>query len=110
MYDNLQILIGTDKKNPIFSLFENPHKNTLHVFLGGIPFDVVENDKNKPEFKLMLARLFNAKVNQNALLKTFGIALTTIRRWAIALKYGDGEKLVRALSGAGPPKKTNDRD
>lgn len=105
MYDNLQILIGTDKKNPIFSLFENPLTNTLHVFLGGIPFDVVENNKNNPEFKLMLARLFNAKVNQKALLKTFGIALTTIRRWAIALKCGDGETLVGALSGAGPPKK-----
>ncbi len=105
----LQQILGVDKRNPFFTVCKdanntNPNPN-LYVFFGAALFEVVEMDESNPAFKLLIARLFNAGVNSISLTKKFGFARTTMKRWGDALKSGDMEKLVKALSGAGAPKK-----
>lgn len=62
-------------------------------------FEVVENDKNNAEFKLMLARLYNSGVKVKSLIEHFGFSYPNYKRWGDALKRGDDERLYWALSG-----------
>ena len=99
--DNLQQLLGTDKRNPSFTICRNRDTDLLHVFYGGELFEKVSDDRNDPQFKLMVARLYNAGVNATKLTEAFGPARKTMRRWGHALKNGDPEELVRVLAGRG---------
>jgi transposase len=102
----LQEIIGVDKKNPNFTLCRNEtDPGKLYVFFGAVLLEIVPDDKKEPEFKLMIARLYNSGIKAKELTKVFGIAYTTMKRWGDALKSGDPELLVNALSGQGPPKK-----
>lgn len=107
----LQQILGVDKRNPYFTICKdanntNTNTNTnLYVFFGAALLEVVAMDESNPAFKLLIARLYNAGVNAKSLTKKFGFARTTMKRWGDALKSGDVEKLVKALSGAGAPKK-----
>ena len=74
-------------------------------FTGGELLEVVADKKDNPELKLMLARLYKAKVKVKSLIAHFGYSYPTIRRWAAALKSGDMDRLYVALSGQGAPKK-----
>lgn len=101
----LQTIIGIDKRNPLFTIFRDADKNEIQIFYGGILHEIIKDKKDNPEFKLMLARLYNAGVNVKSLINNFGYSYPTIRRWGKALKSGDGEKLYYALSGQGSHKK-----
>ena len=61
--------------------------------------EIVGNDSADPAFKLLLARLYNAKVKLSALGAAFQVDPKTIRRWGKALQEGDAAKLVRVLEG-----------
>ena len=103
---SLQQIIGTDKRNPDFTICRDESvTGKLHVFFGASLLEVVPEDKTNLEFKLLIARLYNSKVKVKTLKKVFGIARTTMKRWGDALKSGDTEILARALAGAGAPKK-----
>jgi transposase len=103
---HLQRIIGVDKKNPYFTICKDTSDpSKVHVFFGAALMEVVPLDKSNPEFKLLIARLYNAGIRAVAIKKAFGIARSTMKRWAAALKSGDPERLVRALSGAGAPRK-----
>jgi hypothetical protein len=94
-----QLLLGTDKRNPIFSVYEDATGERLLVFYGFEIIEIVKNDSEDPAFKLLLARLYNAKVKLSALCETFQIDPKTIRRWGKALLAGDAAELMRVLEG-----------
>lgn len=102
----LQEIIGVDKKNPHFTLCRNSERpGELRVFWGAQLLEVVSEDKANPEFKLLLARLYNAGLNVSTLTNVFGVARTSLKRWGDALKSGDPERLVRVLAGRHHPRK-----
>ncbi len=103
---HLQKIIGVDKKNPYFSIYQDTAEHgNLQVFFGAALMEVVPADKSKPEFKLLIARLYNSGMPVKPITETFGIARTTMSRWGDALRSGDMVLLMRALAGPGAPQK-----
>ena len=103
---HLQEILGTDKSNPIFTLSADPElPGKIYVFFGMALLEVVDDDPNSATFKLLLARLYNAGVKPQHLIKTFSISYTSLRRWGEALKSGDDEKLISVLAGRQHPRK-----
>ena len=101
----LQMLIGVDKRNPLFTIYRETIKNEIHIYYGGILHEIIEDKKDHPEYKIMLARLYNSGIAVNKLIEYFGYSYPTLKRWGDALKSGDPEKLYHAISGPGPGKK-----
>lgn len=102
----LQEIIGVDKKNPFLTVCADPQQpGKLMVFFGAVLLEIVDDDRENPSFKLLLARLYNAKVKVKTLVETFGVAHTTLKRWGDALKSDDPERLVRILAGRQHPRK-----
>ena len=96
-----QLLLGTDKRNPVFAVYKDDSGQRLLVFYGFELIEIVKNNSGDPAFKLLLARLYNARVKLSALCESFQIDPKTIRRWGKALLEGDPAKLVRVLEGRG---------
>jgi hypothetical protein len=69
------------------------------VYYGGDLFEKVPDDREHPQYKLLVARLCNAGIAATRLQKEFGADRKTIQRWADALKGNDPEELVRVLAG-----------
>lgn len=102
----LQPILGCDKRNPQFSLFRAASApGRIYVFFGAELLEIVPDDRDDPQFKLLIARLYKARVKAKTLTEKFGVARTTMKRWADALASGDAERLVRALAGPGAPRK-----
>ena len=99
------MIIGIDKRNPLFTILRDTEKKEIQIYYGGLLHEVIEDKRDSPELKLMLARLYNAGVNVRRLIDQFGYSYPTIKRWGEALKSGDPERLYHALSGQGSPKK-----
>ena len=96
-----QMLLGTDKRNPVFAVYQDDSGERLLVFYGFELIEVVNNDSADPAFKLLLARLYNAGVKLSAMCESFQVDPKTIRRWGKALLQGDPAELVRVLEGRG---------
>jgi hypothetical protein len=94
-----QLLLGTDKRNPVFAVYQDDSGDRLLVFYGFELIEIVKNAPDDPAFKLLLARLYNAKVKLGALCESFQVDPKTIRRWGKALLQGDAAELVRVLEG-----------
>ena len=94
-----QLILGTDKRNPVFTVYEDESGERLLVFYGFELLEIVRNDSADPAFKLLLARLYNSGVKLNALCESFGVDPKTLRRWGQALRQGDPAELVRVLEG-----------
>ncbi|MDA2925110.1 hypothetical protein MYX65_10770 [Acidobacteria bacterium AH-259-L09] len=101
----LQQILGTDKRNPVFTVFRDAKGEQLHVYYGAQLLEIVRADKEDPEFKLLVARLYNAGIKAKSLEKEFGIARKTMKRWGDALKSGDADQLLQALRGRGGHRK-----
>ena len=97
---HLQQLFGVDKKNPVFTLWRNSENNPtdIHLYFGTELMEVVPDDRNNPQWKLMIARLYLAGIKPKKITDMFGPARTTIKRWADALVSGDPQRLVQALA------------
>ena len=95
----LQQILGTDKRNPVFTICRNEETNSLHVFFGGELLEILPDDRDDPQYKIMLARLYNAGLNAAILQSVFGTDRKTMRRWGDALKCEDNEILIRVLLG-----------
>jgi len=103
---HLQRLIGVDKKNPYFAICRDAsNPGNIYVYFGAALMEVISEDTSNPEFKLLIARLYNAGVKAKSITEKFGIARTTMKRWGDALKSGDADRLIAALSGQGAPRK-----
>ena len=102
----LQPVLGTDKRNPVFSVCRPAGTPpTLHVYYGAELLEVVPEDRQHPAFKLLVARLYNAGVNGLALQRSFHVDRKTMQRWGRALQSGEAEQLIRALAGRGGHRK-----
>lgn len=95
----LQEILGTDKRNPCFTIYRDENLHRLHVYYGGQLFEKVPDDQTSPEYRLMIARLYNAGVKAVSLQRAFGVDRKTMRRWGSALKSGDMALLVQILAG-----------
>ena len=100
MQEGLQLILGADDKNE-FTIYKDTKGNKIHIYFGIGLLEVVENDKNNPELKLLLARLYNSGVKVKTLIEHFGFSYPTYKHWGDALKSGDEERLYWALSGQG---------
>ena len=102
----LQPLLAPVKGAPDFILSVNPkYPDELFVFLGMALLERVPHIRDHVTFKMLLARLYNAKVRVQSLVECFGIAHTTLRRWGLALLSGDMDRIGRAFSGQGAERK-----
>ena len=102
----LQPILGTDKRNPIFSVCRQAGAPpSLHVYYGAELLEVVPEEGRHAAFKLLVGRLFNAGVKGTALRRCFGVDRKTMQRWGRALQSVDPEQLVRALAGRGGHRK-----
>ncbi len=100
MPDGLQLILGADKDNN-FTLYKETKNNTIHVYFGIGLYEVVENNKNNPELKLLLARLYNSGVKVKTLIEYFGFSYPTYKHWGDALKSGNEQRIYFAFSGQG---------
>ena len=67
-----------------------------------MPFTVlIPENKRDPDFKMMVARLYNAGVKAKSLTEQFGVARTTMKCWGDALRRSDPKELVRVFAGRG---------
>lgn len=94
-----QLLLGTDKRNPVFLVYEDRSGEWLLVYYGFEFFERVPYQREYPAFKLLLGRLHNAGLNRRALSETFGVDAKTIRRWGEGLLQSDPVELIRVLEG-----------
>lgn len=102
----LQPVLGTDKRNPVFSVCrQSGDPPSLHVYYGAELLEVIPEDGRHAAFKLLVGRLFNAGVKGTALRRCFGVDRKTMQRWGQALQSGDAEQLVRVLAGRGGQRK-----
>jgi transposase len=102
----LQLVLGTDKRNPVFSVCRQAGAApSLHVYYGGELLEVVPEDRRHPAFKLLIARLYNAGVRGRSLQRHFCVDRKTMQRWGQALQSGDAQQLVQALAGRGGHRK-----
>jgi hypothetical protein len=105
MPQDLQYLIGVDKRNPYFSVYKDKSQGEIHIYYGASIFDIVKDKKDNAELKFMLARLYNAGVKVKSLIEHFGYSYPTYKRWGEALKSGDAERIYLTFSGQGGNKK-----
>lgn len=103
---NLQQILGVSKKNPYFTIWRpQDGSKELHVFFGSALMEVVKEDKTYPEFKLLIARLYNCGIKAKSITDVFSVARTTMKRWGRAIRCSDPEQIIRGLSGPGRPRK-----
>ncbi len=94
-----QLILGVDKRNPIFTVYRDSEREELQVYFG---FELMESLADVPESpacKLLLARLYNAGVKVKSLSETFNFDAKTIRRWGQSLRRGNAEELIGVLEG-----------
>ena len=96
-----QLILGTDKRNPLFTVYEDEEggQERLHVDYGLELLEVVSADRNDPSFKMLVGRLHNAGVSLRVLQLTFQSDAKTIQRWGRALRSRDAVELIRVLEG-----------
>ena len=95
----LQCILGVDKGNPSITVYRDLSEGKLHVYYGHELFEVVEDDREQVEFKLLVGRLYNAGLKKGRLEKQFEVDPKPMKRWGEALQSGDAETLARVLAG-----------
>ena len=94
-----QLILGTDKRNPHLSVYEDADEGRLSVFYGLELLEVVSNQPEHPAFKLMVGRFYNAGVKVRTLEQVFEVDRKTMQRWGRALHSGNEALLWRVLAG-----------
>ncbi len=77
----LQQILGTDKRNPVFTVHREDDTSRLHVFYGAQLLEVIPDDREHSAYKLLVARLYNFGLNRIVLSKTFNVDPKTMKRW-----------------------------
>ena len=98
MHENLQQILGTDKRNPSFTVFRDDKARIL-VFYGCELLDTLPDDREHVRYKLTVATLYNAGINSRHLQEAFNVDPKTMRRWGRVLEAGDPMELTRVLAG-----------
>ncbi|MBI5416669.1 hypothetical protein HZA55_01775 [Candidatus Poribacteria bacterium] len=102
---NIQSIIGTDDRNPYYSVLKDKENNELQVYFGNALIEKLPDKKDSPQLKHLLGRLYNADVKVKSLTDYFGYSFQTIQRWGDAIKSGNMEEMARSFEGQGAPKK-----
>ena len=63
----LQCILGVDKRNPSITVYRDLSEGKLHVYYGHELFEVVGDDREQVEFKLLVGRLYNAGLKKGRL-------------------------------------------
>ena len=106
-----QLLLPIDKGNPSFSLYLDQDKKNIHVFYGFERFEIVPNDREHLAFRMMVGRLYNAKIKTATLSDVFHLDRKTIRSWGLAILSRNPQLLTRMMLGrAAKQKRTADID
>ena len=92
-----QLILGLDRESPIFTVYADDEEH-LHVYYGFERLEVVSADRQAPNFKMLVGRLYNSGIKRKVLCETFGVDLKTIRGWAEAICCSEAEEMVRLLS------------
>src|SRR5437667_6331687 len=95
----LQLILGTDKRNPCLEVYLEESEEQFHVYYGFELLEVVPNDRESMPYKLLVAQLFNAGLKVKSLERTFQVDHKTMSRWGEAVCSGDAEELVQVLLG-----------
>src|SRR5436309_15531958 len=78
----LQPVLGTDKRNPIFSVCRQAGTPpSLHVYYGAELLEVMLEYRQHPAFNLLLTRLYNVGVKVYVLLSNFYVVPNTLQCW-----------------------------
>jgi hypothetical protein len=96
---SLQLILGTDKRNPCLEVYQDEAEQHLHVYYGFELLEVVPNDREAMAFKLLTAQLYNAGLKVKALEQALQVNHKTMARWGEAVRRGDPEELTRVLLG-----------
>jgi hypothetical protein len=94
-----QLILGVDKRNPLFAVYEDSDQEQLHVYYGFELLEIVPNQRQAPAFKMLAGRLYNAGLKVQSLTEVFQVDRKTLQRWGRALQSGDAQELVRVLAG-----------
>ena len=94
-----QLILGTDKRNPLFLVYADEDQEQLHVYYGLELLEVVSADRNHPNFRMLVGRLHHAGLSLRTLQSTFQVDPKTIQRWGRALRSRDAQELIRLLAG-----------
>ncbi|MEA2096440.1 MAG: hypothetical protein U9P73_07085 [Candidatus Cloacimonadota bacterium] len=105
MKAELQQILGTDKKNPVLTLYRDEKTKVIVVFFGMALLGVIPGNKDHALYKIMVGQLYNAGLKRKNLVKAFGVARTTMQRWGKAVQKEDETEMLKSLSNPGFPKK-----
>ena len=83
----------------MFTIFCDEEEDQLHVYYGADLLEIVPDDREHIEYKLLVARLYNANLNATILQEVFQVDRKTMKRWGAALRSGDSEQLRKVLFG-----------
>jgi hypothetical protein len=100
MPSGLQLIIGADNRND-FTVYKDISNKQLQIYFGQGLYETIDDYKDNPEYKLLLARLYNSGVRVKTLIDNFGFSYPTYKRWGDALKSGDDQRIYWAFSGQG---------
>lgn len=103
----LQQILGTDKKNPVFSIYRKD-ENTLHILYGAELLSVVSLNKYNFECKVIIGILYNSGVKVKSLVEAFKLDKKTIKKIGDALKLDSPEEVISILQGRENKKKLTD--
>ena len=81
------------------SLYETDRDNLIHVYFGFELLEKVSRDREDFNFKLMVARLYNAGMKVREMEEHLGVDHKTMQRWGKALQSGDGPHVIKVLAG-----------
>ena len=100
MSNYLQAIIGTDKKNPHFTVYRDVKNKQIHFYFGRGLLEIIPDQKDHPQLKLLVARLLNFGISSRKLSRSFGYCYRSIKSLADALRSGDPEKIVNCIEGS----------
>ncbi len=106
MFKTFAPILCPVKGNPDISVsFANASCLEFNVFFGLALLETISAQKDNPEFKMFLGRLYNMSFSGRELAEIFEASRSSIARWGKALKSGDMKKMEVAFSGQGAKKK-----
>lgn len=94
-----QLILGIDRRNPLFAVYQDPEKERLHVYYGFELLAIVPDQPEAPAFKMLAGRLYNAGLKVQRLTEVFQADRKTLQRWGRALQLGDAQERIRVLAG-----------
>ena len=95
----LQCILGVDKRNPSITVYRDLSEGKLHVYYGHELLEVIGDERERVDFKILVGRLYNAGLKKGRLQRHFEVDPKTMKRWGKALQSGDAETLARVLAG-----------